>query len=148
MLTYCQQDPPPHYHHHHHHHYILLIISGATQLWAQTENGGSGSDLPSHHRPWPWIGWPWKLGADLPETLQTAEFGRQSAQASLFVTWQGEWREPFYKWLNSLTPWGCVSDFKSVISEHKVQNKFMNAYYKITLRWMPQNILWIFLMLS
>ena len=41
--------------------------------------------------------------------------------------------------MNSLVPGRCDSNFKSAISEHMLQIKFMSTSCEIALRWIPQN---------
>ena len=59
---------------------------------------------------------------------------------------RGDWEWPHSqdthrrrKLLNSLVPERCGGNFKSVISEHMLQSKFMSLSCKITLSWMPWN---------
>ena len=35
------------------------------------------------------------------------------------------------QWVNSFAPWHCDSDFKSIISAHRLQSKFMSTFMKL-----------------
>ena len=41
--------------------------------------------------------------------------------------------------INSLSPGGCGSNFKSAISEHMSRIKFLNILCEMAIMWMPQN---------
>ena len=74
-------------------------------------------------------------------TQDRLEVGFVYAQKLAVLTWKDtRCSGNSETYVNSLAPWGCGNNFKSVISEYMLQIQLMRTFCESVVRWIPKNI--------